>query len=87
MRKIHLISGIFAGMLAALGSGPIVYAEPPKITRTPTKKSKRGLFTDNLIPRNKILSGRRGAGICMAMQQRASKKKKNVARHRAACRA
>lgn len=33
-----------------------------------------------------ILSGRRGAGICMAVQQRSAKKKRNVKRHRKACR-
>lgn len=70
--------------LAILGAGsmPAVMANQPALISAaprPIKASKRGLLGGATTASR---YGRKGAGISMAQQQRASRKKRGVARNR-----
>jgi hypothetical protein len=70
--------------LAILGAGsvPAVMAQPALVSTAPrpVKASKRGLFGG--VRASSGLYGRKGAGISMAQQQRAARKKRGVAQNR-----
>lgn len=76
-------------MVAALGlaagsAGGFTQPAPVVQIHAP-RHAKKGLF-GGAYSHNPMTYGRRGAGITMAQQKRASRKAKNVKRHRAACR-
>jgi hypothetical protein len=76
-----------AAMMGAFSAGPALADAAPKVMQVPakaTKPGKRGLFNDAVLPKGHSLYGRKGAGIGMAAQQRASGKRRNVKRNRAA---
>ena len=61
-------------------------AQPaPVVQVNAPRKPKRGLF-GGYYASNPGLYGTKGAGISMAQQKRASRKRRNVARHRAVSR-
>jgi hypothetical protein len=71
--------------LAILGAGsmPAVMANQPALISAaprPIKTGKRSLFGGAIQSASRY--GRKGAGISMAQQQRASRKKRGVARNR-----
>jgi len=74
-------------MAAALGAGMgavPAFANQARVTQAPAKASKsgnRGLFNDTPTWSG-ARYGRKGAGICMAQQQRTAVKKRGVARNR-----
>lgn len=72
-----LMGGLSAvGGMAGMQAAPMVTANAPR-------RAKKGLFGGS-YSRNVMTYGHRGAGITMAQQKRASRKAKNVKRHRAA---
>lgn len=71
---------------AMLGTAalPAMNAPPPTIMRAPVKVSKKVQRRQLSAATDSTGYGRRGAGITMAAQQRASTKRRNVARNRRA---
>lgn len=80
--------GIFAiaaaMMMGAMGTAGMVQPAP-MVTMNAPRRAKKGLFGGS-YSHNVMTYGHRGAGITMAQQKRASKKARNVKRHKAACR-
>lgn len=72
----------FATALALSGLGAAGFTQPaPTVQLNAPRRAKRGLFggVQWAMP---SLYGRKGPGISMAQQQRASRKKRNQARHK-----
>lgn len=80
--KSRMMMAAVAGLALAMSPGAVAYARPVPEVITSTKK-KRGLF-NGLLYAYDPPTGRKGAGICMAQQKRASKKKRNQVRYKAA---
>ncbi len=81
-----------AAVLSTMSVAPTMAAQQMPIVQVPAKASKpgkRGLFNDVILPgaQSPWAYGRKGAGISMAQQKRASVKKRNVSRNRKAHRA
>lgn len=77
-KSVALAVAMVLGTGAASG-----FAQPaPVVTINAPRKAKRGLFggLQFVAP---MTYGHKGAGITMAQQQRASKRARNVKRHRA----
>jgi hypothetical protein len=68
--------------LASAGGMPSIRSAP-SVTLNAPRRAKKGLFGGH-YSHNPMTYGHRGAGITMAQQKRASRKAKNVKRHRAA---
>lgn len=70
-----------AALAIGLGAAPVIAQQPAMVSAAPrqVKTGKRGLFGG---VRTSTGYGRKGAGISMAAQQRASRKARNVARNR-----
>lgn len=84
-----MLNRVFAAVALALTAGggmPALGYTRPQVTANASKKSKRNLFTGQSYGSWAMLYGTKGAGITMAQQKRAAKKRRNVKRHRAACR-
>ncbi len=80
------VAVLAAVMMGALSVAPAM-ATQQKVMQVPAKASKpgkRGLFNDAVLPTGQSWYGRKGAGISMAQQKRASAKRRNVRRNRAA---
>ncbi len=73
-----------AAMMGVSMAGPALAAQQPIVQVTPSKKAKRGLFNNVVLPSGAALYGRKPAGVSMAQQQRASKKVANRARNKRA---
>ena len=74
---------VAAALASCTGLAPAAVAQP-KIVQAPadaSKPGKRTLFTDMPL-HSSARHGRKGAGISMAQQQRASRKARGVARNR-----
>lgn len=81
LRRTLLAAAVALASLTVTGTAqpaPVVQVNAPR-------KAKRGLF-GGYYASNPGLHGTKGAGITIAQQKRASRKRRNVARHRAACR-
>lgn len=79
------IAAVFAAaMMGAFAAGGMTQPAP-MVTMNAPRRAKKGLFGGS-YSHNVMTYGHRGAGITMAQQKRASKKARNVKRHKAACR-
>ena len=73
---------IAACLMGGMSAGAMTQPAP-MVTINAPRRAKKGLFGGS-YSHNVMIYGHRGAGITMAQQQRASRKAKNVKRHRAA---
>lgn len=74
-----------AAALGALSLAPGMSQPAPIVTMNSPRQAKRGLFGGvGLAPSTQWGYG--GPGTTMAQQKRAAKKRRNVKRHKAACR-
>lgn len=79
----RIATAAIAGLIATTGVSGFTQPAPQVRVNAP-KKAKRGLFNDVPVPASSYRwYGTKGAGISMASQQRASKKARNVRRHKA----
>lgn len=79
-------AAMVAAIIGAAGGAPALAMQPAPVMTVPaTKPGKRALFNDMVLPQGQSRYGRKGAGITMAQQKRASNKKRNRVRHRAHC--
>jgi hypothetical protein len=79
--RLAMVTALAVGMSSAGG-----FAQPaPVVQINAPRRAKKALFGGR-YSYNPMTYGRRGAGITMAQQKRASRKVKNVKRHRAASR-
>lgn len=78
---------IAAALMAGLASvgGMASIRSVPQVTVNAPRGARKGLFGGS-YSHNPMTYGYKGAGITMAQQKRASRKAKNVKRHRAASR-
>lgn len=80
-------SAIAAALMMGLSSvgGMAAIRSTPQVTVSAPRGAKKGLFGGH-YSHNPMTYGGRGAGITMAQQKRASRKAKNVKRHKRAVR-
>lgn len=75
---------VLLATMAVLGAGaaPVLTTQPALVSAAPrpVRAGKRSLFGG--VRASVIRYGRKGAGMSMAQQQRASRKKRGVARNR-----
>jgi hypothetical protein len=84
-KQIRASTLAVAALMGMSAMAPTMAMNRPVMSIPATKPGKRGLFNDMVLPEGASRYGRKGAGISMAQQQRASQKKRNRARHRAHC--
>lgn len=72
-----------AALSLAVGSAGGFTQPAPTVQLNAPRRTKKALFGGS-YSHNPMTYGHRGAGISMAQQQRASRKVRNVKRHRAA---
>jgi hypothetical protein len=75
-----------AALALACGSAGGFTQPAPTVQLNAPRKAKRGLFGGYSTSYAPMTYGHKGAGITMAQQQRNSRKRRNVKRHRAASR-
>lgn len=75
-----------AALGLAVGSAGGFTQPAPTVQLNAPRRAKKGLFGGTAFDLPPMTYGHRGAGITMAQQKRASRKAKNVKRHRAASR-
>lgn len=74
---------MMAVMGLAVGSAGGFTQPAPTVQVNAPQRAKKGLLGGRMFSLPPMTYGHRGAGISMAQQQRASKKARNVRRHRA----
>ena len=76
--RMVMVAALAVGLGAAAGFAQAA----PTATQNAPRQAKRGLF-GGISTSNPMTYGYKGAGITMAQQQRHSRKRGNVKRHRA----
>ena len=84
-RSKSMLAAVMA--LAAMACGAGMSHAMPAPQAMVSKKQRKGLFNGLPYPSYGMLFGTKGAGICMAHQQRVARKRCNQRRHKRALKA
>lgn len=82
MMRSRLMVAVAAGLMATVGAGAAVPVTAPKVTVNAPKGARQRLFGGYTMPAIRWSYAR--GGMTMAQQKRASIKKRNQRRHKAA---